>query len=274
MTQFRLVSDTHMELTRKNNLRLPSLSTDKETVLILAGDIGTWKQATSWMIAIKEQFAHIVYVVGNHEYYGQEMGMLINNIRERLNQHDNLHFLENNSLALDDCLLVGASLWTDMNNNDPQAIAVCGKHMNDYHNIMIGSVEVKRRLTPQDTISIHRESLKYFEQVIESATQPVIIVTHHAPTIGKVTDEDIGSFDDRIQYAYASDLYHWLNQRNDKVVAWCHGHTHKSMIYRLADVPVFTNAKGYADEKTGFKPEFVFSVSGSTVSYNHKELGW
>ncbi len=224
-TVFRLISDTHLELTRNNVVRLPPLPSDSATVLILAGDIGTWKQVTSWMIAVKNQFAHIVLVAGNHEYYGQEVGFTQRQIRRRLTAHDNLHFLENDHLELENCLLVGATLWTDMGGNDSQAIAVCAKYMNDYHNIRLGAVEDKHTLTPQDTMIMHRESLRYFEQAIDHATKPVIIISHHAPSFSTVTDEDIGFFDDRIQCAYASNLYDWLNERNEKkqkVVAWCH----------------------------------------------------
>ncbi len=268
MTLFRLISDTHMELTRKNFVRLPSLPSDADTVLILAGDIGTWKQVTSWMIAIKQQFAQIIWVAGNHEYYGQEMGFMQRQIRRRLAGHENLHFLENDYLELDNCLLVGATLWTDMGDDDPQAMAVCAQYMNDYHNISLGDVEDKRLLTPQDTMSLHRTSLAYFEQVIGHATKPVIIISHHAPSFSTVTDEDIGFFDDRIQCAYASNLYDWLDARKRKVVAWCHGHTHKSMTYRLADVPVLTNAKGYHNEKTGFKADWVFTLSEDALIHD------
>lgn len=261
MTLFRLLSDTHMELTRKNFVRIPALPDDKETVLILAGDIGTWKQATSWMFDIKDQFKHIVYVAGNHEYYGQEVALVQRHIHQRLSAHDNLHFLENAYLELDDCLILGATLWTDIGDYDEGAIAVCAKYMNDYKCINIGTPEDKRVLQPQDTINMHKQSLDYFEQVIDSASKPVVIVTHHAPSFGSVSDEDIGLFDDRIQCAYATNLYDWLSVRNHKVVTWCHGHTHKSMIYRLAGVPVITNAKGYHNEKTGFKADFTFSLS-------------
>lgn len=271
-TVFRLISDTHLELTRKNVVRLPPLPSDSATVLILAGDIGTWKQVTSWMIAVKNQFAHIVLVAGNHEYYGQEVGFTQRQIRRRLAAYDNLHFLENDHLELENCLLVGATLWTDMGGNDSQAIAVCAKYMNDYHNIRLGAVEDKHTLTPQDTMIMHRESLRYFEQAIDHATKPVIIISHHAPSFSTVTDEDIGFFDDRIQCAYASNLYDWLNERNEKkqkIVAWCHGHTHKSMSYRLADVPVLTNAKGYHNEKTGFKADWVFTLNeDATIHHN------
>jgi predicted phosphohydrolase len=260
-----------MELTRKNFVRIPTLPEDKETVLILAGDIGTWKQATSWMIDIKEQFAHIVYVAGNHEYYGQEVALMQRHTRQRFKEHDNLHYLENDSLELDDCVIVGATLWTDIGDYDPEAIVICGKYMNDYKCINIGTPEDKRLLHPNDTIAIHKQSLACFERVIESATKPVVIITHHAPSFGTVTDEDIGPFDDRIQCAYATNLYDWLNERKHKVAVWCHGHTHKSMIYSLAGVPVLTNAKGYHNEKTGFKADFTFSLSNSVISYDGKE---
>ncbi len=261
MTVFQLISDTHLELTRKNFVRLPPLPTDSATVLILAGDIGTWKQVTSWMIAVKHQFSHIVFVAGNHEYYGQEMGLTQRQIRRRLAAHDNLHFLENDHLELEDCIVLGATLWTDMNREDVDTMRVCAQNMNDYHAIDLGSPENKRRLEPQDTVSLHQHSLAYFEQMIQSATKPVMIVTHHAPSFASSRNEDIGAYDQRIQYAYASDLDDWLNARKHKVVAWCHGHTHKSMSYRLSDVPVLTNAKGYLNEKTGFKADWVFTIS-------------
>ena len=262
MTKFRLMSDTHMEFTRKNKVRFKSLADDQQTILILAGDIGTWKQATSWMMTIKEQFAQIVYVAGNHEFYGQEMRLALRHIKQRLLPYDNLHFLENSMLELDDCILIGATFWTDMNAHDPQTIDVCHKDMNDYHLIQLGSPEEKRTLHPNDTIKMHEASKKYFEQVIDNATKPIVIITHHAPKFGEASDEDIGAFDDRIQYAYVTDMDKWLSARSQKIALWCHGHTHKSMKYEVAGVPVYTNAKGYACQKTGFDECFSFELNG------------
>lgn len=250
-----------MELTRKNYVKIPAMPDDQETVLVLAGDIGTWKQATSWMISMKDQFQHIVYVAGNHEYYGQEVALVQRHIRQRLSVHDNLHFLQNTCLELDDCLIVGATLWTDMGGDDEGAMAVCEKYMNDYKCIYIGTPEDKRLLQAQDTVTMHKQSLAYFEQVIDNSSKSVVVVTHHAPSFSTVTDEDIGYFDDRIQCAYASNLHDWIHARSHKIAAWCHGHTHKSMNYQVAGVPVITNAKGYHNEKTGFKADFTFSLS-------------
>jgi predicted phosphohydrolase len=276
MAKFRLISDTHLELTRKNHVKLPALPDDKETVLLLAGDIGTWKQATGWMIEIKERFAHIVFILGNHEYYGHEIYHVQSLVRERLSAHSNLHLLENDQLELDDCIVLGATLWTDMNSSDTDTMTVCAQEINDYKVISIGSPETKRKLQPQDTVAMFHETMAYFERMVDAVTKPVVIVTHHAPRFD--APDYLEKFgDDPIRFAFATDLTDWISNHAN-VVAWCHGHTHQSGVYGISltasDTNIITNSKGYAGEDTGYDPNFSFSfsVNDKRADFNKETL--
>jgi hypothetical protein len=57
--------------------------------------------------------------LGNHEFYGQKIPKLIDEIKE-VAQGSNVHVLENQSVEIGDVVFLGATLWTDFRlNGDP-----------------------------------------------------------------------------------------------------------------------------------------------------------
>lgn len=253
--KLRIVSDLHMELSGKGQFKLPVMADECEQILVLAGDIGTWKQVTSWMIQfLRQRFKQVVLVTGNHEYYRQEWHAVNRAIKQRLSAYDNLHFLHNEAKQIGGVWFVGGTLWTDLNQADPETLPIVESEMNDYQQIHFYDGYVQRRLTAQDTLQMHTEFLVLLHKVMQTK-QPMIVVTHHAPSFDTVcSDKPWG-----VDFAYGSDLSTWM--QSDLIKLWVHGHTHQSTSYQLGCVPVITNARGYFNEKTGFKPECCVTIS-------------
>jgi len=67
-------------------------------VIVLAGDVHTGKNGIKWIFkTIVDR--PVIYVLGNHEFYGQKIPKLIDEIKE-VAQGTNVHVLENESVDI------------------------------------------------------------------------------------------------------------------------------------------------------------------------------
>jgi hypothetical protein len=72
--QIRVLSDLHVDF---GTVALPHVEAD---VTVLAGDIRPGKAALKWISAIFPK-QHIIYMCGNHEFYGSAIPKLIVDFR-------------------------------------------------------------------------------------------------------------------------------------------------------------------------------------------------
>ena len=107
----------------------PVLPDDKDTILILAGDlwIGTKfieYAGQSWISILAQRFKKILVVLGNHDLWPQgDLTILrgaekCNNLLEQMGIF-NVEVLDMDTYADGNYLFVGCTLWTDMNKADP-----------------------------------------------------------------------------------------------------------------------------------------------------------
>src|SRR5690606_4780090 len=87
--------------------------------LILAGDIHTGSKAVPFIKELSTRFAHVIYILGNHEYYYTIYSDNIEDIRNELSSIPNVHFLEKESILIDNVRFFGGTFWTDMANGSP-----------------------------------------------------------------------------------------------------------------------------------------------------------
>jgi predicted phosphodiesterase len=247
--RIRILSDLHVDLGRVD---LPRVEAD---VTVLAGDVRHGKAALTW---IRENFPEkpVVYVLGNHEFYGGAVPKLIEDWR-RLCADTNICILENDALMIDGVRFLGCTLWTDFCLfGDP---AVAGRKaamvMNDYRFIRLSPAF--RRLTGRDTAGFHWRSRRWLtEQLDLAATLPTVIVTHHAPSARSLHPEEAG---DSISAAYASNLDELVAASRARL--WIHGHIHRPNDYRIGATRVISNPHGYAKgERGGFDPGLVLAL--------------
>ncbi|MHB1591976.1 MAG: metallophosphoesterase, partial [Sulfuricella sp.] len=111
-----LYSDLHLEMVthRRGTLAWepPALDVD---VVILAGDIGSHTHGIEWAAAAFRQCPvspEIIYVVGNHEYYGAHIHELTAEMRKTAKRLV-VHFLENDAIEIDGVRFLGTALWSD-----------------------------------------------------------------------------------------------------------------------------------------------------------------
>jgi Icc-related predicted phosphoesterase len=247
--RLHILSDLHLEFAP---FTAPAVQAD---AVILAGDIGNGHDGLEW--ALKAFVDRpVVYVLGNHEFYGQRLQQLIKDLHE-LAAGTSVHLLENETCIIGDVVFLGATLWTDFAlNGDPvMAEVIAQTSLNDFQRIR--TLPQYYRLTPADTHRLHLESRRWLEaQFLALKGRKVVVVTHHAPSKESIPPRFAG---DPCNPAFASDLSAFIVETEARV--WVHGHIHCCCDYTLGKTRVLANPRGYpAETRHGFEPGLVVEV--------------
>lgn len=278
MLKFRLYSDLHLEF---GGFTVPQLPGDAETTLLLAGDIAVIKRKPTYQEFIADmvqQFKKVVWIMGNHEFYGGSFqNTLLKaqcNMVERLNDPEMdkyLHMINNGTIIDQDVAIIGSTMWTDFNNQNPLTMERARTYMNDYHHIRRGNQNdpYAGKLSPIDTLKAHMVSRTYiFEEIRKHKAdgKKVVVMTHHAPSFQST---GAGFEGDPLNGAYMTELGYNILELDDQGLApdrWVHGHVHNSFDYNIGNTRILTNPRGYAKyddgfpENGAFDPEFSFEL--------------
>lgn len=241
--KIRVLSDLHLEFTKYEPDELPPCGED---LVVLAGDIGTGTRGILWaQRAIRDR--PVVYVLGNHEFYDEDWEGFIQKAGE-VAAGSNVHVLENGRLDLQGLRILGCTLWTDFRSMGEMvrrdAIQVAEKEMVDFR--AIRKQQRKRRLLAADTVVRCQASRQWLEQEIGSADRPLLVVTHHAPTMRTVSPAFCLNLSNAAFHSTFDELI------RPPVRAWIHGHTHYSGGAEVNGVSVVSNQRGYPGERCVF----------------------
>lgn len=233
-----ICSDIHLEFGP-----LPIENTEGSDVLILAGDIAlasTFDEYLSFFKACSEKFKDVIYIMGNHEHYNCDITLSYDIIKDALEDLTNIHVLEDEVLLLDDYVFVGHTLWTDFNEESTSCMNYIEECLNDYRVIRNGGTQ---RLTPSDTLAIHKKSLAFLLETLEKNTdKKIVVVGHHAPSHNSVKPRY--ELDFEMNGGYRSKL-DWVMEKHRNIKVWVHGHTHHEFDYMVGDTRVLCNPRGY-----------------------------
>jgi Icc-related predicted phosphoesterase len=272
-----VISDLHLEF---DDLELPG-----GDVLILSGDVCEAKNLKAdkydpngimfdferanrrpdrYIRFFKEECAkyrHVIYVMGNHEHYGFRYDKTYSQLL--LNLPDNVRLLEKESTEIDGILFVGATLWTDCNKGDPITMMQLRSSMNDYRVVQNYYKDKGQyfKLIPEFTYSEHRQTLKYFESVLQqNPDRPVVVVTHHSPS--KQSIKPKYQTDYHMNGGYSSDLEKFILD-HPQIKVWTHGHTHDTFDYMIGQCRIICNPRGYVgyeERAQEFDPTVGFDI--------------
>lgn len=255
-----ILSDLHREFWKDTGPKVGMALLDVDVVL-LAGDIDADDKAVSWA---QRTFPNtpVVYVAGNHEFYGHCIQDIDAKIASAADATPNVNYLNCRELVLDGYRFLGATLWTDYElfglALKQRALSMAKDVLADYRYIKRSS-QTNDFISPEDTIVLHRQQVQWLE---ERLSQPfsgkTIVVTHMGPSIKSITKTYIN---DPVSAGFASDLEH-LVQKAD---LWVHGHIHESVDYMIQGCRVITNPCGYrtrggAPENWKFDPNLVVTI--------------
>jgi Icc-related predicted phosphoesterase len=186
------------------------------------------------------QFKHVIMIAGNHEFYHGRWYQALETMKLECNQFKNIYFSEDQVKEIDDVMFVGATLWTDMNNNDWHTKYQVKQGMSDFR-IIKNDKNNYHSLHPDDVIVRHNKSLEFIKNTVANTSKKIVVITHHAPSDLSVAE----CYKDQrlMNGAYRTNLEDFV--MNSNINLWCHGHTHFPFDYMLGNTRVVCNPRGY-----------------------------
>lgn len=250
--KINILSDTHLEMLSS----VPEIPVEKSTgILLLVGDIGTFgtgKNQTSridqFFDACKNKFDDVIYIAGNHEYYGMIPIPEVDEMARNLCGKHGIHFLQNESIEINGVSFFGGTMWTDLDYGNFMAMVQVRMALNDYKRIMIDDRHI---LSPDDVIALHEQfctAIRKWNQIEKSGGKTVVI-SHHCPSL----EYDTNGF----PYSAISHAFSLSDDsliREIKPDLWVFGHTHSkcglNYVHECGKIThVVSNPMGYFAER-------------------------
>lgn len=255
-----ILSDLHNEISP-----FQSIKTDADAV-VLAGDIDSGDEGLRWAAHAFEG-KPVIYIPGNHEFYQNHRLNTLDALRTESarigdgveGKVSRVHVLDNDETIIDGVRFLGCTLWTDFNlfgeADRPYALREGEVCLNDFRLIKEG---VRRVFTPQDSITLHENSLCWLAAKLDERFNGVtVVVTHHLPSMLSVSDRFKKS---QLSACFASNLDHLFG----KMDLWVHGHTHDNIDYFSNGTRVICNPRGYVRyhgvENIDFDPTLIIEI--------------
>lgn len=230
----RFLSDLHLEFGLSPLSVYESLP--KVKYLVLAGDITTYSTRDRMrhvVDALGPTTEHIVYILGNHEYYDSADHTSVVPAYRKLCAELGIRFLENEAWYADDYTFYGSTMWT---NPSPYAFS----NMND------------RRCFPSlKTIADMHKASKGMQQTFIAAyanPNPLVIINHHLPCFSLI--DPMYARYKQLNSGFASDLNELMVP---PVKCWAYGHTHTPRTTELSNgIQLICNPHGYPKERSDY----------------------
>lgn len=252
--KIQILSDTHNEFLRVPswansstpiwNGRIPKTDAD---LIILAGDIDTGTEGVTWAAHESERLQKpIIYVPGNHEYYGGDLPTIRSSLfqcaeesQKNTNDKIGVYLLDENEVIIQDVRFLGCTLWSDYkaypNTNQHDAMLFAGSRINDHHVIRY----LDKPFTPEDALTLHTKARDWLKlKLSEEFTGKTVVITHHGASLacqhkhypmGPVTGAFLSKLDNLIEMA---DL-------------WICGHSHSNVDTIISGTRLVSNQYGY-----------------------------
>jgi predicted phosphodiesterase len=247
--KLHVLSDLHLE---REAFAAPAADAD---VVVLAGDVARGTRGIEWARGWAGG-APVVYVAGNHEFYGHALPELLDDLR-RAAGGSPVRVLERDEVVVAGVRFLGCTLWSDFDFGGPEhraeAMRICGRVVNDYRHI----AHAGRALQPRDTRAVHLDSREWLaERLATPHDGPTVVVTHHAPLIRTRPRQPLLR---ALGGAFASDLTGLMG--GERAATWIYGHTHRAADLDVNGTRVVSNPRGYPDQPVdGFDPGRVIAL--------------
>lgn len=249
-THIQIISDIHLENLDDNIIFEDIVTINNNNILCLLGDIGD-PRTEVYVLFIKwcsENFKKVLFVAGNHEYYGLDIysGELL--LEEIFSMFDNVYFLNNSVFEYNNILFLGTTLWTYV----PPIL----EEKIDNYNSSFKKIE---ELNSKKCNILHFQNLEFLNEYIQNFKDKYIIfvLSHHAPIMNNTTHwRQEAKLEN---YAYACDLSTYI----EKVSYWAYGHTHynnTNNIYYYNNIPLISNQRGNIIPIPNYNPNFFIQI--------------
>lgn len=253
--KIKLLSDLHEEFERWPHQKEYHKNMGAHDVLVLAGDINSSRNLeTSLRFFIEAGNDTIVYVPGNHEYYGSSM---LESERQFLTAKfalelefpgTKVHVLNPGCVTINEVVFIGGCLWTDFS-EDWHAEHAAKTQISDFSYIP--------DFSPSKAKAIQFYQLQYFKKFYEIYSgQKIVFISHFLPAYECIAERYRGP--DLLNKYFANDLSNWIANLSNST--WLFGHSHHPMDIKIGDTRVISNPLGYKNENKLFNPHKIIEI--------------
>jgi 3',5'-cyclic AMP phosphodiesterase CpdA len=213
-----------------------------ESVCILAGDIAEGMAGVRWAERYIPYHIQVLYVPGNHEYYGENYQTLNDKFRDHNTRGSHVKVLLDSVHTIQGRRFVGTTLWTNFKlYNNPLSPIQWKQGLNDSVYIRYNGYVFQS----DDMISLNRNSLKFLDN-----TEGDVLITHYCPSTSDITKYR----GDVLTPSFMTEIPEGIH---NKFAYHIHGHTHCSLRYKIPRGPeVICNPRGYASKYSTENQEF------------------
>jgi Icc-related predicted phosphoesterase len=200
---------------------------------------------------ISNKFKHIIYVTGNHEFYGCNINDTYK-LKFVLSEFPNIYILDKESISINGVDFFGGTLWTDFNNQDPTTLLIAPNSMMDYRCIKQNVNEV---LTTDTILRKHQSFIDKFKSWLTLPKEHAIVISHHSPALETTNDEYASKH--YMNGLFSSNLKSLIEE--NKLDYWIYGHQHTGKTLQINNCTITTNARGYPLELShyNFKMKYI-----------------
>ena len=179
--KIQILSDLHLEHGGSVPVHNPEAG-----AIVLAGDLAPY---TKGLVAkLSELWAtapHILYVLGNHEFYGTE----IDDTRARLADECaavGIHLLDPGMTRIEGTRFIGATLWTDLEFYGKADEIGAHQRLRRGISDFAGAIRHHGRdFSTRESVRRHWAARRFIEEELaqaELAGETTVVITHHAPS--------------------------------------------------------------------------------------------
>jgi predicted phosphodiesterase len=240
----QLLSDLHFEFhADAGRSFVASLDPAGVDVLVLAGDIAVGPGIVDALSAFAARYAAstVLYVHGNHEYYGSTREDVTRITRRAVRENRNVEWLDGDVVVVEGVRFVGTTLWFPK----PALVERLKGAMADFSEIRDFETWV------------YQENTRARRFLAAEVRHGDVVVTHHLPSWRSVspryTSHPLNPF-------FLCDMEDEILERRPAL--WLHGHTHDSVDATLGSTRILCNPFGYAGFETNpdFKDRLVVEI--------------
>lgn len=296
LTDIKVFSDLHLDFDynakiKKNQFKPEidlwkpiSLDNDKNTTLILAGDIWHSKKGFnfmnySWYKEICKNYKYVILVLGNHDYWGGNLNTELKKIKEEIENQkiNNLFVLNNDFIDFNNFRVLGTTLWLDFNNKNSNVLNIYNAISSDKKYIRVGNNFSK--IKDFNIFNEHVAARNFLKNNL-SQEKENFIITHHPPTINALNDNDIDTINNKkhlislnqknfndyyslfLDFNYMEDFI-----LNNNISYWIYGHSHECKNYKIGNTNLINNSRGYVGMNSNFDENFIINLKENNKKY-------
>ena len=241
-------SDLHFEFNEDRIVNLIESVDNNTNVLILAGDIHTFESLVPTLAFISEGLpdTEIVYVTGNHEFYGHKIKCLEDNLRLSLQKYPRIHYLEKDTFEMNGTVFLGTTLWTgfdaypEYEQSLSEKIAMRG--ISDFHYIFEGT----GRFQAHHCKKYYQANIEWLDDTLAQHEDKTCIVVTHFPPLPLLSHKQIPI--SSLSNYFQANCLAIISKHSPKY--WVYGHNHWSDKAHYDGTQFLSCQLGYPNEYT------------------------